>query len=163
MPRLNSFYSSDNTVKELPNSVKTAIQGVSSSSIKVKALMQKILLECADKNKTINIDKPIELPIDTFSFATANLIANPPAKISVIPPSSQPISLDSSTNAIYVPLSVGEEMNFKLTYPTIIDTNLPNTQNVTNYNIKFSSVTDTQFAFTLPTGLEGSYNSKKWR
>ena len=72
--------------------------------------MQKILLECATNDKTIDIDKPIELPIDTFSFATANLPANPPAKISVIPPSSQPISLDSSINAIYVPLSVGEDI-----------------------------------------------------
>lgn len=149
-----SFYSSDDTVKTLPNSVKTAIQGVSTNSAKIKALMQKILLECANNNKTINIDKPIELPIDTFSFATANLPTNPPAKISVIPPPSQAISLDTSTNAIYVPLSVGNQMNFKLTYPTVSDSTLPHIQNITNYDIKFSSITDTQFAFTLPAELE---------
>jgi len=148
-----SFYSSNDTVNELPNSVKTAIQGVASNPTKVKALMQKILLECANNSKTIDIDKPIELPIDTFSFAAANLPANPPAKISVIPPSSQAISLDTSTNAIYVPLSVGEQMDFKLTYPTVTDSNLPNTQTINNYNIKFSSITNTQFAFTLPAEL----------
>ena len=150
----NSFYSSNDTVSELPNSVKTAIQGVATNPTKVKALMQKILLECANNSKTIDIDKPIELPIDTFSFATANLPANPPAKISVIPPSSQAISLDTSTNAIYVPLSVGEQMDFKLTYPTVTDNTLPHTQTITNYNIKFFSITDTQFTFTLPAGLE---------
>jgi len=148
------FYSSNDTVNELPNSVKTAIQAVADDRKKVKALMQKILLECAINSKTIDINKPIELPIETFGFATANLPDNAPAKISVIPPSSQAISLDTSTNAIYVPLSVGEEMDFKLTYPTVTDSNLPNTQTINNYNIKFSSLTNTQFTFTLPAELE---------